>query len=99
GDDQIRFEKHRQGDDDPLRHAAAQLVDVASYDRLWLVDPYLLEQRKRSGPTLRPAEQPSVGATHQFEVTLDREDWMERAEGILADVGDPFAPDPTQPSI
>jgi hypothetical protein len=49
GDDKLRPQRQHHANEDPLQHAATQLMGIGVYDTIWRADAHLPEQAQRIG--------------------------------------------------
>ena len=84
GQDQAGLGRQRDGDADPLPHAARQLVREGAVALLGVADADLVEQVERPRPGGRPAH-PQPLARHLGDLVADPHGRVQRGERVLED--------------
>ena len=95
GHDQLGIQRHGEGDDHALCHAAAQLVGVAVEHTLGIGDPDGVEHRQRGAAYLTTAPA-AMRPDDVAELALDPQHTVERPERVLGHEPDARPPEPAE---
>ena len=98
GDDERRFQRHRNGDEHPLAHAARQLVRILPRPQRGIRQADALQERD-DPRRHRGAVQPRVKAQDLAHLGADRLHRVQRGAGILRDEADRGAADAVEPAL